>query len=414
MVENCLSPFTLWLILLTTSIGMATPGAAFTGFGESLNQLAPGDLRHRALAPKEGAPADVKSGVPTANDFLWIVTSVRLYRDDGARFDTRVRDRLKGPPARFRYRQDGFDDDWQDAGTRREALYTNLEPGRYPFRMAAANGDGVWSKKDPVPDFRPPSTFLQSLWFRLLCVALALVLLMNLYLFRVKQVCYRERLRTRCHERQRIARDIHDTLLQGVQALLFRLQDWESDPALPVALREEVGGVVTEAAAMVVEGRERILSLRGKELVPEDLINSLTAIGEGEAEGTGTAFRLRVHGRRRSLTTFAKQEIVDIGREAIRNAYMHAEATSVTVSIEYRWRTLRLEVRDNGRGIDPAVSERREAHFGLLGMCERATELRGKFSITRLSDRGTAIIVVVPAGTAYSDGFRWLSKRRPF
>jgi signal transduction histidine kinase len=92
---------------------------------------------------------------------------------------------------------------------------------------------------------------------------------------------------------------------------------------------------------------------------------------------------------------------------------MHAEATHVTVSIEYRWRTLRLEVRDNGRGIDAAVSERREGHFGLLGMCERAAELHGKLSITRLSDRGTAVIVVVPAGAAYSDGFRWVSKRRP-
>jgi signal transduction histidine kinase len=270
-IENCLSPFTVWLLLLTTSTGIATPGAAFAAFGESLSLLAPKDVSHRAFPPKEGAPTDVKSMAQTADDYLWIATSVGLHRDDGA------------------------------------------EPDRYPFRMTAANGDGVWNTKDAVLDFRAPSTFLQSLGFRLLCVALALALLMNLYLLRVKQVRHRESLRTRYHERERVARDIHDTLLQGIQALLFRLQDWETDPALPVALREEVGGVVTEAAAMVVEGRDRLLSLRGKELAPEDLINSLTAIGEGEAEGTGTAFQVRVHGRRRSLTTVAKQEIFDIG-----------------------------------------------------------------------------------------------------
>jgi signal transduction histidine kinase len=215
------------------------------------------------------------------------------------------------------------------------------------------------------------------------------------------QARYRETLRTRHHERERVARDIHDTLLQGIQALLFRLQIWEADSAFPVALRAEVAGVVTQAIATVVEGRERILKLRGKELAPEDLVNSLSATGEDEAEGTGTEFQLRVSGRQRSLTADAKQQIFDIGREAIRNAYMHAESTRVIVSIEYKWRTLRLTVRDNGRGIDPAVSEHREGHFGLLGMRERAAELRGKFSIVRLSDGGTEVTVLVPAATAY-------------
>lgn len=263
----------------------------------------------------------------------------------------------------------------------------------------------------------PSALFLQTLWLRLLCAALMvvlLVLLLRLYNLRLKhvQARYRECVRTRYHERERIARDIHDTLLQGIQALLFRLQDWEADPAIPIALREEVALALSQTTAMVIEGRERILRLRCRESAPEDLVDSLTVIGEGEARGTGTVFQVYVHGRRRPLTTDAEQQLFDIGREAIRNAYLHAGATHVTASIEYRWYTLRLEIRDNGRGIDPGISERREGHFGLQGMRERASELHGNFSIIRLPDRGTAVTVVVPRGTAYRDRFRWVSKRR--
>jgi signal transduction histidine kinase len=252
-----------------------------------------------------------------------------------------------------------------------------------------------------------------TILYRTLGVLLVLAAPIAIYLLRVKQVQlrYRENLRTRYRERERVARDIHDTLLQGIQTVIFRLRDWETDPTLPAVLRQEFAGMATQAAATVVEARERILCLRGKKHYPEDLIDSVSAVGEVEAQRTGTEFRVRVGGRQRSLTADAAQQLFDIGREAIRNAFKHAQASRVLVSIEYGWRSLRLEVRDDGRGIDCSVLERGETHFGLLGMCERTAELHGKFSVARLSERGTAVSVVVPAGTAYKDGFRWIAQR---
>jgi signal transduction histidine kinase len=265
-----------------------------------------------------------------------------------------------------------------------------------PVRIAAAHHDAVG-----------------TILYRMLSVLLVLAALIAIYLLRVKQVQlrYRQNLRTRYRERERVARDIHDTLLQGIQTVIFRLRDWETDPTLPAVLRKEFGGMATQAAATVIEARERILCLRGKKHYPEDLIDSVSAVGEIEAQRTGTEFRVHVGGRQRSLTVDAAQQLFDIGREAIRNAFKHAQASRVLVSIEYGWRSLRLEVRDDGRGIDRCALERAEGHFGLLGMCERTAELHGKFCITRLSEQGTAVSVVVPAGTAYRDGFRWLAQR---
>jgi signal transduction histidine kinase len=248
----------------------------------------------------------------------------------------------------------------------------------------------------------------QTLWFRCLSLTLGVALLFGIYLLRAreKQMRRRESLRTRYDERERVARDIHDTLLQSVQVLLLRLQDLQSDPSLPTLMREEVMGVLTQAAAAVTEGRERILGLRGHSSAPEDLINSIAGFGRDEVARAGVEFRLRVYGRKRSLAPDAIQEMVDIAREAIRNARRHSGASRVTVHIEYKWRTLRLEIQDNGRGIDPAASEPEMGHFGLLGMRERAAQLQGKFSIRRIQDGGTAVLVLVPSGIAYR-GYRW-------
>jgi signal transduction histidine kinase len=296
--------------------------------------------------------------------------------------------------------------DESDFGRLRWRAARSREPGRYTLGWTAAGADSVRNSAASFFDFSVPPAFMQTPRYQSLCVALLPALLMGLYILTTRQDRYRQSLRTRSRERERVARELHDTLLQGIQAVLFRLQDWEADPVLPDVLRAEVAAVVSQARAVVVEGRERILNLRGAEFVPTDLIGSLSAIGENEAAVTDTAFQLHVHGKRRSLTRHAKRQLFDIGREAIRNAYAHARAKSITVIVEYGWRTLRIEIRDNGRGIDPVASDQQEKHFGLLGMRERAAELYGALSITRLSQGGTAVSVVVPAGAAYKRGFR--------
>lgn len=212
-------------------------------------------------------------------------------------------------------------------------------------------------------------------------------------------------------ERERIARDLHDTLLPAVQALLFRLQLWEDDAAVPRALRAELAVLVRQAQAIVVEGRDRITMLRRADAGSVDLTQALAAIESQGFAAEGVCFEVSSDGERRSLTRVAHEQLVDIAREAVRNAYRHACPSSVVVMVEYRKASLRMSVIDDGCGIDAVTREERgKGHFGLLGMRERAEQLGGSLWIGGNAGAGTRVTVVVPARTAYQDS---LSPQRP-
>jgi signal transduction histidine kinase len=204
-------------------------------------------------------------------------------------------------------------------------------------------------------------------------------------------------------ERERIARDLHDTLLQGIQALLFRLQLWESDADISESHRAEIAALVTQARAIVVEGRDRIVMLRRADAEPADLTEALAAIEGQGCAADSVQFEVSIEGERRSLTLEAHEQLVDIAREAVRNAYRHACPSRVTVRVEYRKCSLRMSVTDDGRGIDPAALERqcKARHFGMTGMQERAKQLGAKFWVGGNEGAGTRITVVVPARAAY-------------
>jgi signal transduction histidine kinase/ligand-binding sensor domain-containing protein len=317
---------------------------------------------------------------------------------------------------RFRYRLKGMDDGWQEVGQRRQAYYTNLSPGAYEFQVMAANEDGVWSKTDPVLRFRVMPMFYQGLGFKIAAGAAACLLLAVLFLVRLDQLHkrYRRGVEARHAERERIARDIHDTLLQGVQALLFRLQIWESHAQVPESLRTEMAVVTRQTESIVLDGRRRILTMRRTDVPPTDLIKALAAIGHEAAGGQAPDFKVEVIGEPRTLTVDAEEQMVEIAREAVRNAYLHAVATHIIVTLDYRKRSLIMVVADDGRGFDPAAGEERvkTTHFGLLGMRERAKQLGAKFRVHSQRGTGTRIEVLVPARAAYQDTFRWPWQRR--
>jgi signal transduction histidine kinase/ligand-binding sensor domain-containing protein len=312
---------------------------------------------------------------------------------------------------RFRYRLVGVDDDWQDAGQRRQAYYTNLNPGRYTFRVMAANCDGVWSRNSAELRLNVLPAFYERLWFRALCVVAAAALFLLIFFIRLAQVHgrYRLRLQERHAERERIARDIHDTLLQGIQALLFRLQVWELNPSVPEPLRQEISKVITQSIAIVVEGRERILMLRRTQAKPAELRQALMAIANEESSDGAPTVSIHVKGIADALTTDAFEQLVDIGREAIRNAYAHALAKHVTVTLCYRRQSLSMSVTDDGKGIDASTLQGSggKGHFGLIGMSERARQLHAQFRIEKNNPSGTRIMVVVPARTAYRKIRSW-------
>jgi signal transduction histidine kinase len=218
----------------------------------------------------------------------------------------------------------------------------------------------------------------------------------------------RQRMDARHAERERIARDLHDTLLQGIQALLFRLQIWASDPAVSPERRNEIATVVAQAREIVMEGRDRILTLRRVDAQSADLLESLRAVGSVESAGQMARFEITASGERRPLVWDTYQQLIDIGREAIRNAHRHAQASRVAMMLDYGTNSLRLRIVDNGRGIDPQIlrAGQRRGHFGLIGMRERATQLGAHFRIESNRTAGTRITITVPGGVAFADGRR--------
>ncbi|WP_199100601.1 sensor histidine kinase [Dyella sp. ASV21] len=307
---------------------------------------------------------------------------------------------------RFRYRLDGVDKDWQDAGTRREAFYSNLSPGRYRFRVIAANDDGVWNTLGATTVIAIAPWFFQTRWFYAACALALIALATGLFVWRMRLASERAHLQLmeRMSERERIAREIHDTLLQGVQGLLLRLQALLANPSTSQQHGAELQTAINQARDMVIEGRDKIIALRGDSANYAELVQAILAVGENlAAQYPATRFRISTDGRPRLLLPSACDEVLDIVREAIRNAFVHAQASQVTVHVSYAARALHIRIEDDGAGIadDMLKNAAESGHWGIVGMRERATRLDAKLSLRKLMPHGTAWTLQVPCRAAY-------------
>jgi signal transduction histidine kinase/ligand-binding sensor domain-containing protein len=321
----------------------------------------------------------------------------------------------------FRYKLEGHDPDWQNVGNRRQAFYNDLPPGSYRFRVVASNNSGVWNEEGAALDFSVAPAYWQTAWFRALCVTAILLVLWALYQLRLRQIAraFNTRLEERVAERTRIARELHDTLLQNFQGLLLRFQTvlalCETRPA---EAKEVLRSSIDETAQAITEGREAVQGLRASTVERNDLAHAITILGEEIAAEASShpsvGLNVEVEGTPRSLHPIVRDEIYRIVGEALRNAFRHAEAKQIEVELRYDLRQLRLRVRDDGEGIDPKflAAEGRAGHFGLLGMRERAKLVRGKLTIWTAPDSGTEIELSVPAAHAYTSPSRsWFSEK---
>ena len=306
---------------------------------------------------------------------------------------------------RFEYRLDGFDRGWQDNGARRMVEYTALPPGAYVFRVRAYNEDGLASADDASVALRIEPTLAQSAWFRALLGALLLALLVALYRYRVRYLTARvsERLRVKTAERERIARTLHDSFLQSLQAVLMRL-DAAAARLTDTSARRELETIRAHANDALVEGRGHLEELRARDAVELD-----GAIGRSLEQLRATApdveFILRVQGERRPLDQAVAEEVGDIAREALRNAAAHAGARTVRVILGYGKRALTVSVADDGAGLPEEVarSGSRPGHWGLAGMRERAERIGGLLAIDSQPGRGVTVRLAVPAKLAYRE-----------
>ena len=319
---------------------------------------------------------------------------------------------------RYRYMLNGLDRAWHEVGSdRRLASFTTLPAGQYRLLVQGATSRGPWSEAAQLR-IRVLKPWWDTWWFRSAILAVLLFVLCVVYYVRLEQLKkrIREGLELRHAERERIARDLHDTLLQGIQALLFRLQAWGKQSAIPLEQRNEISTVATQARAIVVEGRDRILELRRTNIAQAELIEALKAVASSEESGSSAVFSVTVKGEERALIPEAFEQLLEITREAIRNAYRHAGAANISVMIEYQSAKLQIAIVDDGRGIDdPMASNAQHAgHFGLLGMRERAAQLRATLIIGKSAEKGASLTLSVPAETVYveADNTRWQRRKR--
>lgn len=346
---------------------------------------------------KTYAPQDVLT-LPAHTENLRITFSV-LSLTAPERVDAKIRMR-------------GLGNVWRDVGLQREASYSHLGPGHYHFDVIGANEDGVWNNVGASVGFRIRPAFYQTLWFAVLCACLAALALWQAFAFRVRQTNHRLRVRleARHAERERIARDLHDTLLQSFPGLLMKMQAGVDRLPEDGDERKFLSQTLDQARAIIVESRDQVSRLRSEEY--DSFAEVLSVLAKEHAGRLGMRFNVSVARDERTLKKEMFEEASFIMKEAMCNACEHSGGDLLTVHLDYRPDVLLLEVGDNGKGIEPAILEAggKPGHWGLMGMRERAKQISARLSIESQPGNGTRVTLCIPGRIAYVHSL----KRRRF
>ena len=398
------------------TVAKSTDGKLWFVMGEAIQVVDPHHLTANQLPPPvyieqvtaNGQTYDASQGLrlPAGmRDLLFDFTALTLVESD---------------EVRFRVKLEGQDGGWRELVNQRRVHYTNLSPKHYRFRVLACNNSGVWNEEGALLDFSIAPAFYQTPWFGLACVALFLALLWVAYQLRIRQLAHQFNmtLEARVSERTRIARELHDTLLQSFQGLLLRFQSvLKMLPERPLEARQRLESALDQGVEAIAEGRDAVQGLRSSASETNDLANGIVAIGAELTSDTSAldspSIDVEVEGTPRNMNAIVRDGAYRIAGEALRNACRHARARRITVELSYDKRQFRLRVRDDGKGLDEeAIRRQPEGHFGLRGMRERAEDVGGQLEVRSRVDYGTEVELSIPGNIAYggSAGRGWLSK----
>ena len=304
---------------------------------------------------------------------------------------------------RLQYRMDGVDSEWLDVTPPGRAIYSTLPAGTHAFHVRACDRDGIWDRTGMVYLIVQKPFFYQTTWFRLAMIATALLMVVGLYRLRLHQATARlnARFDERLAERTRIARELHDTLLQTVQGSKLvaddALEKYDEGVNVRTAL-EKLSRWLSQATR---EGRAALNSLRTSTIETNDLATGLRRATEECLLHNSMTIKFSVNGGLRDLHPIARDEVYHIAYEAIRNACEHSSATELEIMLTYA-QDLTLQVKDNGTGIDATVlTEGKAGHFGLQGIRERAARIGSKLILNSAPNSGTAITLIVPGSIIY-------------
>jgi signal transduction histidine kinase/ligand-binding sensor domain-containing protein len=396
------------------SVIRSTDGRLWFATSNGVVWLDPAQLISNPLRPQlviNSVEGDGKTYTP--QDGLTLPTHTKNLRITFSVLSLTMPERV-GAKIRMR----GLDDHWREVGSQREVSYSNLGPGHYQFDVIGANEDGIWNNVGVHVGFSIKPAFYQTLLFAALCACIAALALWQAFAFRVRQVNRRLRLRleARHAERERIARDLHDTLLQSFPGLLMKMQAGVNRLPEDLAERQLLNQALDQAHGIIVESRDQVSRLRSEEY--GNLAAALSAIAKEHTSRFGMTSTVSVEGCERNLKKEISEEALFIMKEAMFNAYNHSGGNLLTVHLDYRPDALFFEVQDNGNGIDPAILDAGEkpGHWGLMGMRERANQMSAKLAIESQPGIGTRITLCIPGRIAYASSpktsrFSW-SRRR--
>jgi signal transduction histidine kinase/ligand-binding sensor domain-containing protein len=359
-----------------------------------------------------GNPVPIGSGSPLKQSITYTDAITLSHRQSAFSIEFSALSYFNAETNRYRYRLDGLDDRWHEVGSdQRVANYTTLPTATYTFEVQGATSRGKWSEPGARLRIEILPAWYQTFLFRGICVVAFLVLLWSVYLLRLKQLeqQFNTALGARVDERTRIARELHDTLLQSFNGLLLRFQTVSNLlPTRPEEAKQRIDNAIEQASNAITEGRDAVHELRSGGLMTIDLEQAMTNFGKELLSGSTSEhipeFRVQVEGTPRILNPMVRDEVYRIGAEALRNALRHAKARRIEVEIRYDEQHLRLRIRDNGRGIDRTVLDRERApgHWGLRGMRERAKIVGGIFEVWSEHDSGTEVELTIPAASSYA------------
>ncbi len=363
-------------------------------------------FRSKIIAPVSILRVKSGSGLQQTGDIIRLDKTAHDIEIDYTAGSLSIPERVN-----FKYRMDNGD--CESAGTRRQAFFTYLSPGQHRFQVLASNGYGVWNETGAtITIFRPP-TFQESIWFKLLWIVVGSLAIWAAFYVRMRQMILKVQVRMseRLVERERIARDLHDTLLQGFQGVLLRFQTISKRLTGDTKVQHEMEDTISRADKVLTEARDKVWQLRASSRPSGDLASCLSTAAGDLSTQWAADFSLHVVGTPRPLLADAFEEICAITQEALANAFRHSEAQAIEVELWFSQSEFRARIWDNGKGLPVNAWERGEdtKHWGLLGMKERAKKLGATFAARGRQKGGTEVQLTVPASVCYrSTSSNWI------
>ena len=382
----------------TPRMSQSADGKIWFAHLDSVSVIDPRQLPYNSLPPPVYVEQVVADGKQyDLNRGIGLSAQVRDVRIDYTALSLVAPDKIH-----FKYKLEGQDQDWKEVVNVRQAQYTNLKPRHYRFHVIASNNSGVWNAAGATLEFSVAPAFFQTNWFLAACAGAVLALLWGLHQLRLRRIAreFNANLEGRVDERLRVARDLHDTLLQSFQGLMLHLQ--VVDDLLPEGkAKQQLEQTLERADQAIAEGRSAVYGLRSSATISNDLAQAVKAVGDELGKDTA-AFRLVVEGPARDLHPIIRDEVYCIAREALRNAFSHSSARRIEAELAYGDSAFRLRIRDDGEGIPPGtLNDGRPGHYGLHGMRERARQIGGKVEIWSGPGAGTEIAFSIPGSIAY-------------